>query len=116
MLWVAGFDIIYSCQDSDFDRSAGLHSMPARLGIRNALLLARSLHVAMIGLLVWLWRLMDLGWVGLAGVAAVAGLLVWEHSLVSADDLTKVDAAFFTVNGYVSVLFFLFWAVDATLL
>lgn len=115
MLWVAGFDIIYSCQDSDFDRSAGLHSIPARLGIRNALLLARLLHVAMIGLLVWLWRLMALGWIGLAGVAAVAALLVWEHSLVSADDLSKVDAAFFTVNGYVSVLFFLFWAVDATL-
>ena len=116
VLWVAGFDIIYSCQDFEFDREAGLHSIPARLGIRNALLLARALHVTMIGLLVWLWALMDLGWVGLAGVAAVAILLVWEHSLVSADDLSKVDAAFFTVNGYVSVLFFVFWAVDATLL
>jgi 4-hydroxybenzoate polyprenyltransferase len=70
----------------------------------------------MIGLLLWLWSLMDLGWVGLAGVAAVGALLIWEHSLVSADDLSKVDAAFFTVNGYVSVLFFLFWAADATLL
>ncbi len=115
-LWVAGFDIIYSCQDSDFDRAAGLHSIPARSGIRNALLLARLLHVAMIGLLVWLWLAMALGWAGLAGVAAVAALLVWEHSLVSADDLSKVDAAFFTVNGYVSVLFFLFWAVDAAFL
>ncbi len=116
MLWVGGFDIIYSCQDADFDRSTGLHSIPARLGIRRALLLARLLHVAMIALLVWLWQLMGLGWAGLAGVAAVAALLLWEHSLVSADDLSKVDAAFFTVNGYVSVLFFLFWAADATLL
>jgi 4-hydroxybenzoate polyprenyltransferase len=115
-LWVGGFDIIYACQDADFDRAAGLHSVPARLGIGRALLLARLLHAAMIGLLIWLWRLMDLGWVGLAGVAAVAALLVWEHSLVSADDLSKVDAAFFTVNGYVSVLFFLFWAADAALL
>ena len=115
-LWVGGFDIIYACQDADFDRAAGLHSIPARLGIGRALLLARLLHVAMIGLLIWLWRLMDLGWVGLAGVTAVAALLVWEHSLVSADDLSKVDAAFFTVNGYVSVLFFLFWAADAALL
>ena len=116
MLWVAGFDIIYSCQDSDFDRAEGLRSIPARLGIRNALLLSRLLHVAMIALLLWLWSLMDLGWVGLAGVAGVAALLAWEHSLVSADDLSKVDAAFFTVNGYVSVFFFVFWALDATLL
>ena len=116
MLWVGGFDIIYSCQDAEFDRSSGLYSIPASLGVARALLLARLLHAAMVALLVWLWRLMDLGWLGLAGVAAVAALLVWEHSLVSADDLSKVDAAFFTVNGYVSVLFFLFWAADATLL
>jgi 4-hydroxybenzoate polyprenyltransferase len=116
MLWVGGFDIIYSCQDADFDRSTGLYSLPARLGVGRALFVARLLHVAMIALLVWLWRLMDLGWVGLAGIAAVAALLLWEHSLVSADDLSKVDAAFFTVNGYVSVLFFLFWAADAALL
>jgi 4-hydroxybenzoate polyprenyltransferase len=115
-LWVGGFDIIYSCQDADFDRSSGLRSIPARLGVGRALWLARLLHAAMIGLLLWLWSLMDLGWVGLAGVAAVGALLIWEHSLVSADDLSKVDAAFFTVNGYVSVLFFLFWAADATLL
>jgi 4-hydroxybenzoate polyprenyltransferase len=116
MLWVGGFDIIYSCQDADFDRSTGLHSIPARLGVRRALLLARLLHVAMIALLVWLWQLIGLGWAGLAGVAAVAALLLWEHSLVSADDLSKVDAAFFTLNGYVSVLFFLFGAADTTLL
>ncbi|MEZ5364556.1 MAG: UbiA-like polyprenyltransferase [Bryobacterales bacterium] len=116
MLWVGGFDIIYSCQDAEFDRAAGLRSIPARLGVRRALMLSRLFHVAMIAVLVWLWSLMHLGWAGLLGVVAVAALLVWEHSLVSADDLSKVDAAFFTVNGYVSVLFFLFWAVDATLL
>lgn len=116
MLWVAGFDIIYSCQDLEFDHAAGVYSIPARLGVRNALRLSRLLHFAMVGLLLWLWARMALGWVGLAGVAAVAGLLIWEHSLVSADDLSRVDAAFFAVNGYVSVLFFLFWAVDATLL
>jgi 4-hydroxybenzoate polyprenyltransferase len=116
MLWVGGFDIIYSCQDADFDRSTGLHSLPARLGIARALMVARILHVTMIAALLCLWRLMSLGWVGLVGVAAVGALLLWEHSLVSADDLSKVDAAFFTVNGYVSVLFFLFWAADAALL
>ncbi|MCB1022527.1 MAG: UbiA family prenyltransferase [Bryobacterales bacterium] len=116
MLWVGGFDIIYSCQDAEFDRAAGLRSIPARLGIGRALLLARLFHVAMIALLLWLWSLMDLGWAGLLGVVAVAALLAWEHSLVSADDLSKVDAAFFTVNGYVSVLFFVFWAADAALL
>jgi 4-hydroxybenzoate polyprenyltransferase len=113
---VAGFDIIYSCQDFEFDRRAGLHSIPARLGIANALGLARLLHVATVGLLLGLWRLLEIGWLGLAGVAAVAALLAWEHSLVSADDLSRVNAAFFTVNGYVSVLFFLFWGADVVLL
>ncbi len=111
-LWVAGFDMIYACQDFEFDRAAGLHSIPARLGVRRSLLLARVFHVAMIALLAWLWSLMELGWLGLAGVAVTAALLAWEHSLVSPDDLSKVNAAFFTANGVVSVLFFLFWAVD----
>ena len=115
-LWVAGFDIIYSCQDTDFDRRAGLHSIPARLGIANALGMARLLHVAAVGLLLWLWRLLEVGWLGLAGVAAVTALLAWEHSLVSAEDLSRVNAAFFTINGYVSVLFFLFWGADTLLL
>ena len=111
-LWTAGFDIIYSCQDHEFDRKTGLHSIPVMLGVKNALLVSRVLHVAMIGLLVWLSKAMELGVVSLVGVAAVAGLLVYEHSLVKADDLSRVNAAFFTVNGFVSVLFFVFWAAD----
>lgn len=111
-LWTAGFDIIYSCQDHDFDREAGLHSVPARLGIRNSLLVSRGLHVTMIGLLVWLSQALGLGVLSIAGIAVVAALLVYEHSLVKADDLSRVNAAFFTVNGFVSILFFVFWAAD----
>jgi len=112
MLWVAGFDVIYSCQDADFDRDRGLHSLPAALGVGRALALSRLFHVAMVGLLVWLWSLAHLGWVGLAGIAVVAALLAWEQSLVSADDLSRVDAAFFTLNGFVSLLFCVFWGLD----
>jgi 4-hydroxybenzoate polyprenyltransferase len=112
MCWTAGFDIIYSCQDVDFDRRKGLHSVPQSLGVARALLVARLLHVVMVGLLLVLWRILGLGWLGLGGIAVVAALLVYEHSLVRADDLSRVDAAFFAVNGYVSVLFFVFWAAD----
>lgn len=112
MLWVGGFDIIYACQDLDFDRQQGLHSIPAALGAAKALMLSRLLHVAMVGLLLWLWSLSGLGWIALAGVTVTAALLAWEHSLVSADDFSRVDAAFFQVNGIVGVLFFLFWAAD----
>lgn len=112
MLWVGGFDIIYACQDLEFDRQEGLHSIPAALGAARALMLSRSLHAAMVGLLLWLWALSGLGWIALAGVGVTAALLAWEHSLVSADDFSKADAAFFQVNGIVGVLFFLFWAAD----
>jgi 4-hydroxybenzoate polyprenyltransferase len=112
MCWTAGFDIIYSCQDFDFDRRTGLHSVPQSLGIARALLVARLLHVAMVTLLLALWRLLGLGWLGLGGIVVVAALLIYEHCLVKADDLSRVNAAFFAVNGYVSVLFFLFWAAD----
>lgn len=112
MLWVGGFDIIYSCQDAEFDRDAGLHSLPSRLGAARALFLAQILHGVMVGLLIALWAQMGLGWIGLLGVGLVAALLIYEHSLVSADDLSKVDAAFFAVNGYVSVLFFVCWGAD----
>jgi 4-hydroxybenzoate polyprenyltransferase len=112
MCWTAGFDIIYSCQDVDFDRRSGLRSVPQSLGIARALLVARLLHIVMVGLLLALWRTLGLGWLGLGGIAVVAALLVYEHSLVRANDLTRVNAAFFAVNGYVSVLFFVFWAAD----
>ncbi len=110
--WTAGFDIIYSCQDFEFDTAEGLFSLPRQVGIAGALWIARVFHVAMIGSLVALSMSFDLGWLSMAGIGAVILLLLYEHSLVHANDLSRVDAAFFTVNGYVSVLFFLFWAAD----
>jgi 4-hydroxybenzoate polyprenyltransferase len=114
-LWTAGFDIIYSCQDYEFDRRTGLFSLPGRLGISGALWLSRLFHLGMLVCLLALVHAFALGPVALAGVAVVAALLLWEHRLVHADDLSRVDAAFFTVNGYVSVLFFLFWTADVFL-
>jgi 4-hydroxybenzoate polyprenyltransferase len=111
-LWTAGFDMIYACQDYAFDVHSGLHSVPQRFGIAGALWIARAMHVGMIICLVVLARLFELGWIAMAGIAAVALLLMWEHRLVKADDLSRIDAAFFTMNGYVSVIFFLFWATD----
>lgn len=110
--WTAGFDVIYSCQDFDFDRSAGLFSLPRRFGIAGALWIARLFHLVMIACLIALSVSFQLGWLSLAGIGAVVLLLLYEHSLVKADDLSRVNAAFFTVNGYVSVLFFSFWAAD----
>ncbi len=110
--WTAGFDIIYSCQDYEFDSSSELFSLPKQLGISTALLVSRILHVAMIACLGGLIAGFHLGWIAWIGIAAVAGLLIYEQSLVKADDLSRVDAAFFTVNGYVSMLFFIFWAAD----
>jgi 4-hydroxybenzoate polyprenyltransferase len=111
-LWTAGFDIIYACQDYAFDVQSGLFSIPRRLGIARALWIARVLHLGMLACLIALERSFALGPVALAGIAAVAGLLAWEHRLVRADDLSRIDAAFFTMNGYVSVIFFAFWAAD----
>lgn len=111
-LWTAGFDIIYSCQDYEFDRTSGLFSIPRRLGISGALWLSRLFHLGMLLCLMALVQAFALGPIALAGVGVVAALLLWEHRLVRADDLSRVDAAFFTVNGYVSVLFFLFWTAD----
>ena len=103
LAWVAGFDTIYSCQDAVFDRSVGLHSMPARLGVAGALRMARVFHAIAVVHLAALYGLEPLHPVYLAGVAAVACGLVYEHSLVKADDLSRVDAAFFMVNGWISV-------------
>jgi 4-hydroxybenzoate polyprenyltransferase len=110
--WTAGFDIIYSCQDYEFDRREGLFSIPSRIGIARALLVSRVLHLAMLGCLGALAVTLGLGWISVCGIAAVAALLLYEHSLVKSDDLSRVDAAFFTMNGWVSVLFFFFWAAD----
>jgi 4-hydroxybenzoate polyprenyltransferase len=112
MFWTAGFDIIYSCQDYEFDSHAGLFSLPRRFGMAGALWMARLLHVAMIACLGMLSVSFRLGVLSWAGILAIVLLLLYEHSLVKANDLSRVDAAFFAVNGYVSVLFFLFWAAD----
>jgi len=110
--WTAGFDVIYSCQDYEFDCNEGLFSLPRRFGISPSLQISRLLHAAMIVCLLALAFSFHLGWLSAAGIAAVIGLLLYEHSLVKPHDLSRVNAAFFTVNGYVSVLFFLFWAAD----
>ncbi len=111
-LWTAGFDIIYSCQDYEFDEREGLFSLPRRLGLAGALAAARILHAMMVVCLAALLAALELGFVSGLGIAVVAALLLWEHSLVKPHDFSRVNAAFFTMNGYVSVLFFLFWTAD----
>ncbi len=106
LTWVAGFDVIYACQDVAFDRGAGLRSLPARLGVAGALRVSAALHALSVAFLAWLFLLAPLHPVYLAGVAGVAALLVYEHSLVKPGDLSRVGAAFFTVNGWVSVGYF----------
>src|SRR5712671_6406125 len=113
--WVGGFDVIYACQDRDYDRSHGLHSLPCFLGIRNALVMARLFHILMLGLLVALIVTFGLGKLAILGVMAVAFLLLYEHTLVRYDDLSKLNAAFFTMNGVISVVFLLFVASDLLL-
>jgi 4-hydroxybenzoate polyprenyltransferase len=113
--WVGGFDVLYACQDYDFDLRNGLHSLPRYLGIGRALLIARLFHAAMLLLLIALVLSFHLGTLGFAGVAVVGLLLAYEHSLVSRDDLSRLNAAFFTMNGVISVVFFLFVAADLLL-
>ncbi len=108
-LWVGGFDVLYACQDIEYDKSAGLFSVPKRFGIARALTIARAMHVVMIALLAWLAWSFHLPWPAWVGIAVVAALLAYEHSLVSPNDLSRMNAAFFTVNGYISLLFLLFW-------
>ena len=112
MFWVGGFDILYACQDFEFDRQTGLHSIPGFLGIRRALWMARGFHIIMLLLLVALLWSFGLGWIAVVGVVVVAALLGYEHSLVSSQDLSKLNAAFFTMNGVISVLFFVFLGGD----
>jgi 4-hydroxybenzoate polyprenyltransferase len=112
-LWVGGFDVLYACQDVQFDAEAGLYSVPKRFGIAGALLIARAMHAGVVILLSWLAASFGLPWPAWAGIAVVAGLLGYEHSLVKANDLSKLNAAFFTVNGYISMLFLLFWGAAA---
>jgi 4-hydroxybenzoate polyprenyltransferase len=106
LLWTAGFDVLYACQDYDFDRQAGLRSMPARLGIARALWVSRLLHAGAFSALVGLYLLTHLGPLALVGVVLTAALLVYQHRLVRADDLSRLNAAFFTTNAFVSLLLF----------
>jgi 4-hydroxybenzoate polyprenyltransferase len=110
--WVGGFDILYACQDIDFDRAYSLNSIPQAYGVRRALVMARVLHLLMLGLLAALVLSFGLGKLAIAGVVVVAFLLAYEHSLVSARDLTKLNAAFFTMNGVISLVFAIFVGAD----
>jgi 4-hydroxybenzoate polyprenyltransferase len=110
--WVGGFDVLYACQDYDFDRQSGLHSIPRYVGVGGALAIARTFHVIMLLLLIALVAAFGLGKVAMVGVLAVAILLTYEHTLVSPRDLSKLNAAFFTMNGVISVVFFAFVAAD----
>jgi len=114
-LWVGGFDVLYACQDVDFDRRAGLFSVPKRFGIATALLIARVMHIGVVALFAWLAASFSLPWPAWLGIAVVAALLAYEHSLVKADDLSRLDAAFFAMNGYISISFLLFWGAAAAL-
>ena len=111
--WVGGFDVLYACQDVDYDQRVGLYSVPKRFGIANALLIARVMHLAVVALLSGLAYSFALPWPAWAGIVVVATLLAYEHSLVKPGDLSKLDAAFFAVNGYISLLFLLFWGAAA---
>ena len=104
LLWTAGFDVLYACQDYEFDRSEGLRSIPARVGIARALWIARFLHAGAFLALVWLYLVTKLGPLALLGVVTTAGLLLYQHRLVHADDLSRLNAAFFTTNAFVSII------------
>ena len=113
--WGGGFDVLYACQDYEFDQRAGLHSVPRYFGIAQSLWIARCFHLLMIVLLISLVAVFGLGKLAIAGVIAVALLLTYEHSLVSPHDLSKLNAAFFTMNGVISVVFLFFFAGDLLL-
>jgi len=115
VFWVGGFDVLYACQDFEFDTQAGLHSIPRYCGIAKSLWIARAFHVVMLLLLIEAVVSFGLGSIALAGVVVVALLLAYEHSLVSSDNLSKMNAAFFTMNGVISVVFFAFVATDVLL-
>ena len=110
--WVAGFDVLYACQDVEFDRSAGLHSIPRYFGVAKSLWIARLFHALMMTLLLLLVWVFALGPIAITGVGVVLLLIGYEHSLVSKDDLSKLNAAFFTMNGVIAVVFFVFVALD----
>jgi 4-hydroxybenzoate polyprenyltransferase len=115
VLWAGGFDVLYACQDFEHDRAAGLNSVPQAFGLTPAFWIARAMHVGMLCMLLWLMRLFGLGPLALSGIATVAALLAYEHSIVSPRDLRRMNAAFFTLNGLISIAFFGFFAADVLL-
>jgi 4-hydroxybenzoate polyprenyltransferase len=115
LLWVGGFDVLYACQDFEHDRSAGLNSVPQAFGVEGAFWIARIMHLGMLGMLCWLVVLFGLGKVAMLGIVIVALLLLYEHMIISPKDLRRMNAAFFTLNGVISVVFFFFIAADVLL-
>ncbi len=115
MLWVGGFDVLYACQDFEHDRQAGLHSIPQALGVPAAFWVARIMHLVMLGLLAWFGYLFSFGLTGWLGVAAAGLLLAYEHSIVSPRDMRRLNAAFFTMNGVIAMVFLIFVAADVWL-
>ena len=115
LLWVGGFDVLYACQDFEHDRRVGLNSVPQAFGLAGSFRIARGMHLVMVGLLCWLVTLFGLGLTAKIGVGVVAALLLYEHSLVSPSDLRRMNAAFFTLNGIISLIFFVAVAADRTL-
>ncbi len=115
LLWVGGFDMLYACQDFEHDQRVGLRSVPQAFGLERAFWMARVMHATMVGMLIWLVSLFGLGGVAWAGIGVVSVLLAYEHSIVSPHDLKRMNAAFFTLNGVISVIFFMFVAADVLL-
>jgi len=115
LFWLVGFDILYALQDLAFDRQAGLHSVPQRFGVRTSLWISRAAHAVTLTLLVWIFYLLPLGLLYLTGVAIALVLILYEHSLVRENDLSKLNIAFFNMNGYISVTIFLFTLLDVLL-
>ncbi|MBU2667751.1 4-hydroxybenzoate octaprenyltransferase [Actinoplanes bogorensis] len=115
-LWIGGFDIIYACQDVDVDRRIGVHSTPARFGVRTALHISTATHVVTFALFVWFGQLVGLGWLWWIGLLLTAAAFVYQHIVVTPNDLSKVNRAFFTANGFVGIALFLFALLDLMLL
>jgi 4-hydroxybenzoate polyprenyltransferase len=115
LFWGGGFDVLYACQDAEHDRAHGLNSIPQAVGIRGAFWIARAMHLTMLVLLCWLGELFHFGTAAWLGVGAVAGLLFYEHSIVSPGDMRRMNAAFFTMNGIIATVLFVFVAADLLL-
>jgi 4-hydroxybenzoate polyprenyltransferase len=115
-LWIGGFDLIYACQDATVDREIGVHSVPSRYGIPFALHLSSAAHVVTFGLFVWFGQLVDLGWLWWIGLTVTAAAFIYEHAIVRPDDLSRVNRAFFTANGFVGIALFVFAVLDLTIL